>query len=805
MRRLKVLTVCALAFFCLYACTDKVETDIGDVRAEDAGYAASASVSSDDPCFTATEAGGAVSFQPEGGETLISVECGTYWIARNYASDIFDATANVSAGILVISAGQNYLSESLAGTIELRTASSEILFATISVTQDAYTKPDISVETNSLRLPAVGELTVTVAVQSSLEDWEADTDCAWLAVEKTESGVSIVAQENPDAEERDASVVITSAAGVRVESQTIWVTQDAKAYVSTSADNCTFFEDAGSISLTVDSNYDWECSCGEGGWYTAQKSGDRLTVTVTDNESDDEREGAVTITAGDGAENVAEILIAVIQYGPRTDALVLEYSISAANSYTTICLPIAGSVDCTVSWGDGETEQITSAYPYHTYTTGGDYSVWITGTVTALNSGNITVNYKRYLASVRQWGATGLTSMEDAFYYCPGLESVPDDSSGAFSDVTTFKSAFYYTPALTSVPAGLFSSVTGDTSFQNTFWGAGIKEIPENLFAKCAAVTTFEGTFRGCVITDIPENLFSNCAAVTSFANVFTDCDYLTSVPAGLFANCPNVTSFWEAFEYDSALTEIPEGLFDNNAKAENFGYTFEYCTSLESIPKGLFANCPSATSFFSAFNGCSALKGIPEGGLFSDDLMSAEFTWIFASCTSLETAPADLFANCAPAVNSIGRVFSGCTSLKEIPEEIFSGCVNVDNCAYAFYQCASLTEIPAGLFSDCSGAASFDYAFEGCTALTSIPAGLFSNCKAVTNFQRTFYGCSALEGESTYDEIEIDGETVKIHLYERAAYADALGCAVPESYSGCFNGCTGLSDYDAIAAAGWK
>ena len=85
---------------------------------------------------------------------------------------------------------------------------------------------------------------------------------------------------------------------------------------------------------------------------------------------------------------------------------------------------------------------------------------------------------------------------------------------------------------------------------------------------------------------------------------------------------------------------------------------------------------------------------------------------------------------------------------------------------------------------------------------ITTIPEGLFDNCPVVTDFVNTFYGCSSLTGESPYTIINVDGEDVKVHLYERANYPEYF--TEPEWIYSCFNGCEGLTDYSTIPSD-WK
>ena len=135
---------------------------------------------------------------------------------------------------------------------------------------------------------------------------------------------------------------------------------------------------------------------------------------------------------------------------------------------------------------------------------------------------------------------------------------------------------------------------------------------------------------------------------------------------------------------------------------------------------------------------------------------------------------------------------------LKEI---IHIGDCGITTIDYAFLYCRNLKTIPEGLFDYCTEVTSFFGTFEE-TGITEIPVGLFDKCTKVTDFAKTFEGCTALTGESPYTIINVDGQDVKVHLYERANYPEYF--TAPTSYWSCFYNCTKLTDYSSIPS-GWR
>ncbi len=738
------------ALLALGACNhDEPETPDLNEGHDDAYWAGLASISSNDSSFTAASDGGTIAFDAAGGEVVVNVDCGTEWIAANPATDLFTTVVDLNAGTLTITAGQNAVAEERTATVVLLTAAKRVSFATLTLTQTAYGAPEISVGTTVWHAPALGELSTEISVESSLGTWTVGNESDWLTVESTGTGITLTAAENFVTEARTSDVILTASDGIGSASATITVTQDARAFISLTQDALELYDAGESGKVTVKTNYDWDYSYdSSNGWFTIGRDGDSLIATITaDNEGDD-RSAIVNVYAGDGAANTAEAQFTVTQNGSDPDALIFGYTIADAG--TTVRLPLAGTVSCSVAWGDGSpAEAVTSTLPSHSYASAGEYKVRVSGTVTALDSENISSSRSpaSSLTAIHQWGKTGLTSLYSAFYYCTGLTALPEDTDGSFSEVTTFEWAFGDCTSLKSVPVGLFTN--------------------------CSKVTTYADLFYECgSLEALPEGLFDNSTAVTSFAQAFYKCTALASIPETLFANCAEVTSFSEVFECCESLPSVPAALFANNPKNTTFKAAFYKCAALKEVPSTLFSNCPLVETYHNVFSNTGLTK-LP-AGLFDSATKATDFYGVCYNCTALTTIEAGVFDKCA-AATEYDYAFYGCTALESVPDGLFAGSPDVTN----FRQC-----------------------FWGCTGLKSVPTSLFSNNRKVVNFISTFYGCTGLTGESPYDELSVEGETepVKVHLYERTNYPDIY--TKPTSTANCFNGCAGLSDYTTIPSS---
>ncbi len=229
------------------------------------------------------------------------------------------------------------------------------------------------------------------------------------------------------------------------------------------------------------------------------------------------------------------------------------------------------------------------------------------------------------------------------------------------------------------------------------------------------------------------------------------------------------LTSMERAFYKATNLTSIPADTQESFYDVTTFKYAF-YQTPLTGIPAGLFAHAPNATDFEGCFSGCENLVTIPSG-LFTPCVSAKIMNEVFSSCKALAHVPDNLFAGCA-AVTKFFRVFWWCDALETVGNGVFKGCTEVTDFGQSFYNCAKLQSVPADIFDDSRKAADFKNAFKGAKSLT---------------------------GESPYTVVN----GTKVHLYERDAHTDTF--APITGYSSCFNGCTGLTDYAAIEAAGWN
>ena len=103
--------------------------------------------------------------------------------------------------------------------------------------------------------------------------------------------------------------------------------------------------------------------------------------------------------------------------------MVLEFN-TTLSAGKTITLPLYGTVNVSVNWGDGKTDTYTTAGNHeHPYTAEGIYTVSISGSLE--HFGKYEYPNADKLVKVTSFGDIGLTSLEYAFYGAKNIEKLP--------------------------------------------------------------------------------------------------------------------------------------------------------------------------------------------------------------------------------------------------------------------------------------------------------------------------------------------------------------------------------------------
>lgn len=190
-----------------------------------------------------------------------------------------------------------------------------------------------------------------------------------------------------------------------------------------------------------------------------------------------------------GTQRAAEM--ATYPYPSPEMFLTIDTTLEAGLDYT---LPLYGTVDVTVDWGDGSQDSYTTTGDKtHTYSGDGTYHIRISGTLTTFGSGAVVANIAK-LTSCGSWGNLGLTLLNGAFRGASNIISVPNWlPSGVTSvrrtlqDATSFNDPAILTWGMDNIEtieylffgATSFDQPIGDSwntpslkSTYRSFWGA---------------------------------------------------------------------------------------------------------------------------------------------------------------------------------------------------------------------------------------------------------------------------------------------------------------------------------------------
>lgn len=210
----------------------------------------------------------------------------------------------------------------------------------------------------------------------------------------------------------------------------------------------------------------------------------------------------------------ASKLRAATASGTPASAMVLEFDTSLGD--TTVQIPLGGTVNVLVRWGDGTTDvYTTSGTKSHTYSTGGVYQVVITGTLTSFG-GLVT---RPELTKCLSFGELGLTTLRQAFYDCDNLTVAPDTLP---STVTTLQETFASCTAFNhDIGAWDVSNVTdmrdlfsAATSFNQDIggWDVSNVQLMTNMFAGATSFNQNIGSWNTSNVVGMAL-MFSGAAA----------------------------------------------------------------------------------------------------------------------------------------------------------------------------------------------------------------------------------------------------------------------------------------------------
>lgn len=254
---------------------------------------------------------------------------------------------------------------------------------------------------------------------------------------------------------------------------------------------------------------------------------------------------------------IARKLMGVTKVGepPADPDLVLVFDTTLATG-TTVTVPLAGTVDVVIDWGDGNSEAFTtSGDKTHTYTAEGEYTVRVSGSLAGFGS----VASRPNLTKCLSFGGLGVTSLDGAFRSCSNLTETPTSIP---SSVTSMSEVFF-----------LASSFNQDIGS----WGVSNVTNMGSMFRSAASFNQDISSWNVSNVTDM-NNLFNSASDfnqniggwnVSNVTNMFRAFTSATSFNQDIDAwDVSSVTNMNDMFRFASAIT-FPLGSWQTNLSGQ--------------------------------------------------------------------------------------------------------------------------------------------------------------------------------------------------------------------------------------------
>ena len=291
----------------------------------------------------------------------------------------------------------------------------------------------------------------------------------------------------------------------------------------------------------------------------------------------------------------------------------------SSSDLNTVTLPLGGTFDVTVDWGDGSSQRFTTNPVSRTYPAEGEYVVTIAGN--AESFGGATWIGVSLLESVSSFGSLGLTSLDDSFSDASNLTVVPEalpntvtSTQGMFDGATAFNQDIsswnvsnvtnmsYMFAGASSFNQSLAAwNVSNVTNMTLMFEGAS--SFNQSLeFWNTSRVTNMSYMFAGA--SSFNQNISGwNTSRVTNMFNMFGGA---SSFNQSLTAwNVSNVTDMRNMFNFASSFNQNISGW--NTENVTSMSDMFAGASSFNQNISGW--NTSRVTNMQSMFSGASSFN----------------------------------------------------------------------------------------------------------------------------------------------------------------------------------------------------
>jgi len=298
-------------------------------------------------------------------------------------------------------------------------------------------------------------------------------------------------------------------------------------------------------------------------------------------------------------KNNSLLISAHSQFSYNINNLTLVFDTSKEPETNTISVPLSGTVNCSINWGDGTSENHTTVgFKTHTYSNHGIYVVQISGAMTRFSYGAGVSSSNNRLKLVRclSFGNLGITDLSRGFQNCSNIIECPADLP-ATSTVTNLSNCFAGCSSFNDANIGSWntSSVTNMSSMFN-----GASSFNRDIGSwDTSSVTNMLSMFQTASAFNQPIGAW-NTGHVTSMYYMFRNAVSFNKNIGSW--NTENVTTMQEMFRGASSFNQNIGGW--NTEAVTDMAGMFRVASSFNQTIGSW--NTSSVTNMSNMFNGAS-------------------------------------------------------------------------------------------------------------------------------------------------------------------------------------------------------
>ena len=332
----------------------------------------------------------------------------------------------------------------------------------------------------------------------------------------------------------------------------------------------------------------------------------------------------------------------------KSDDMVLEFNTQLGDG-TTVTLPLHGSVDVTVDWGDGTTPQAITTTGNHdyTYAAEGTYTVTISGSLAQFGNSWAGYDNVEKLTVVTNFGNLGLSSLHGAFDGAENLTEVPASFPSTVTDMRCmFRNATSFNQNIggwdVNSVTSMESMFSGATSFNQNIGGWDVSSVTDMIYMFRNA-TSFNQDIGGWDVSSVT-NMTSMFSGGISFNQDIGSWDV------------SSVTSMESMFSGATSFNQDIGGW--DVSSVTSMGYMFSGATSFNQNIGGW--DVSSVTFMIYMFHNATSFNQDIGGW----DVSSVNYiSYMFHNATSFNQ---DIGGWDVSSVMSMGYMFSGATSFNQ-------------------------------------------------------------------------------------------------------------------------------------------